>query len=161
MDKLDHSILRELLKNPTESFLKIAEKIGISPVTVQKRYEKMEKDGTILGTTIMTDLSLLGYNGKAFLFVKYSGRDNPERLKKPIIQVPNLFLYADIIGEFDALIMIAYRDTSEIKEICDKIRANCHVKQVQVAITCDTFFPVKEDYINNANELLQQKNNAF
>ena len=38
---IDLLILNELLKNPRESFLTISKKVGIAPITVQKRYEKM------------------------------------------------------------------------------------------------------------------------
>lgn len=155
MDKIDQNILSELNKDSTESFSKIAKKIGISPMPVHKRYNKMKKDGVIFGTTTMIDLSLLGYKGKAFLFIKYLSCKDPKTFKKKVMNIPNMFLFADIIGKYDALVMIVYRDTSEIKEICDKIRANKCVKQVKVAVSIDTVYPVKEEYLNDITKLLQ------
>jgi DNA-binding Lrp family transcriptional regulator len=155
MDKIDYTILSELTKNSTKTFLEIAKKMGISPTTVQKRYEKMKKDGIILGASTMIDLSLLGYKGKAFLFIKYSKGVNPS-FKKNVMQIPNLFLFADIIGEFDGLAMMVYRDNSEIKDTSDKIRAISCVKQVKIAITTDTFYPVKEEYLDSITKLFKE-----
>ena len=41
MDNIDKGILNELMKDPKKPFLTIAEKMGIAPVTVQARFEKM------------------------------------------------------------------------------------------------------------------------
>jgi uncharacterized protein with ACT and thioredoxin-like domain len=103
----------------------------------------------------MIDLSLLGYKGKAFLFIKYSGCKDPTSVKKNVLNIPNVFLFANIIGKYDALVMIVYKNSSEIKEICDKIRANKCVKQVKVATSIDTIYPVKEEYLNDIAKLLQ------
>ena len=156
MDKLDHIILMELTKNSAKSFLALSKKLGIQSSTVQKRYEKMKKDGVILGASTMINLSLLGYKGKAFLFIKYSKGVNPS-FRKKVMQIPNLFLFADVIGEFDALVMMTYRDTSEIKDVCDKIRADSCVRQIKVAVTTDTFFPVKQEYLNNITKLFKEQ----
>ncbi len=155
MDKIDYTILSELTKNSTTTFLKIGKIIGVSSMTVQKRFEKMKKEGIILGTSTMVDLSMLGYKGKAFLFIKYSC-STLSSFKENVMQIPNLFLFADIIGEFDALVIMMYKDTSEIKQVSDKIRAESCVKQVKVAVSSDTFYPVKEEYLKNVTKLFKQ-----
>jgi Lrp/AsnC family leucine-responsive transcriptional regulator len=154
MDKIDYTILSELTKNSTETFLKIGKRMGISSMTVQKRFERMKKEGIILGTSTMIDLSLIGYKGKAFLFIKYSSNTTPS-FKENILQIPNLFLFAEIMGEFDAFAMMMYKDTSEIKQVSDKIRAESCVKQVKVAVTSDTFYPFKEEYLKNVTNLFK------
>lgn len=45
MDKIDYLILSELLKDASLSFVEIAEKVGTTPYTVRRRYEKMKKEG--------------------------------------------------------------------------------------------------------------------
>jgi Lrp/AsnC family leucine-responsive transcriptional regulator len=154
MDKIDYTILSELTKNSTETFLKIGKRMGISSMTVQKRFERMKKEGIILGTSTMIDLSLIGYKGKAFLFIKYSSNTTPS-FKENILQIPNLFLFAEIMGEFDAFAMMMYKDTSEIKQVSDRIRAESCVKQVKVAVTSDTFYPFKEEYLKNVTNLFK------
>lgn len=43
LDKINQEILSQLLKKPQKPFLKISEELGISPITVKNRYEKMKK----------------------------------------------------------------------------------------------------------------------
>ena len=68
-DNLDRLILSELFKDAQLSFAKIAKKLGTSPHTIRKRYEKMKKEGIIESCIVGIDLSKLGYQGKAFLFL--------------------------------------------------------------------------------------------
>lgn len=146
MDRIDRDILRKLKENPQKPFLKIAEEIGISPITVQKRYEKMKKDGVIFGTFTVLDLSKIGYQGKAFLFVTASKNYDAKMTVKKLSQIPNLFFVSEIIGAFDVLAMVAFRDIAEIKEIVNKIRALSSVHKVEVTLTDGTHYPVKKEY---------------
>jgi Lrp/AsnC family leucine-responsive transcriptional regulator len=155
MDKIDFDIINELMKNSTESFLKIAETIGISMNTVKNRCENLKKEGVILGTSTMVDLSVIGFRGKAFLFIEYSNCANSERLKEFVMHLPNVFLFANVIGEFDALAMMVYRESSEIKEISDRIRSRSCVKRVKVAVTNDTLYPLKKEFLQSIAELLK------
>ena len=86
MDQLDYRILSELLKNAQASFAEIARELGTSPYTVGRRYENMKKEGIFLESTVSIDLSKIGYQGKAFLWIAISPQQNKlntiETLKK-------------------------------------------------------------------------------
>ena len=49
MNKIDYLILGELERDAALSFVDIAKKVGATPCTVKRRYEKMKKAG-IIGT---------------------------------------------------------------------------------------------------------------
>lgn len=146
LDKINQEILSQLLINPKKSFLNISKELGISPMTVKNRYEKMKKDGIIIGTIIMLNLSKIGYQGKAFLHITTSDDTNPEIIIKALQQIPNVFLVSGIIGAFDILAMLAFRDAKEIKEVVNRIRAQPSVSKVETSITDDTCYPVTRDY---------------
>lgn len=148
MDKIDRHILRELIKSPAKPFLKIAEEVGISPNTVQKRYEKMQKEGIIFGAFTIIDLSKIGYQGKAFLMMTNSNIYDVEMTAKALYQIPNVFLISEIIGAFDVLAMVAFRDIAELKELINKIRALPSVQKVEVSLTDGTSYPVRKEYTN-------------
>jgi DNA-binding Lrp family transcriptional regulator len=148
MDRIDRDILRELKKNPTKPFLKIAEEIGISPNTVQNRYEKMKKEDIIFGAFIIIDLWKIGYQGKAFLMVTNSNIYDAKTTVQALYQIPNVFFISEIIGAFDVLAMVAFRDIVEIKEIVNKIRALPSVQKVEVTLTDDMYYPVRKEYGN-------------
>jgi DNA-binding Lrp family transcriptional regulator len=157
MDKLDCMLLAELAQNSTIPFSTIAKKFGISPSTIKKRYEKLRKDGILISKSMMIDLKQLGFEGKAFLFIKYSGCASLDLIKKQCLKIPNLFIFSDLIGgQFDSLAMVAFRDAQEIKEIADKLRDNNCVGQIKLAVTTDTIFPVKEEYLKNISTLFKK-----
>lgn len=76
-----------------------------------------------MGISIMLNLSKIGYQGKAFLHITTSINKNPEIIIKALQQIPNVFLVSEIIGSFDILAMLAFRDAKEVKEVINRIRA--------------------------------------
>lgn len=146
MPKINKKILSQLQKRPGKPFIKISEELGISPITVKNRYERMKKEGKIFGTSTILDLSKIGYQGKAFLHITNDLNENPERIIKNLQQIPNVFLVSEIIGAFDILVMAAFRDLKEIKEITNRIRDEPSVKKVEMSITDDTLYPLTNEY---------------
>jgi DNA-binding Lrp family transcriptional regulator len=148
LDRIDLDIINKLKKNGRKSFLKIGKEIGISSITVQKRYEKMKEDGIIFGMTTLIDLSKIGYTGKAFLFLKASKEYDKKKMAEVLNQIPNVFLISEIIGAFDMLAMVAFRDIKEIKGVIDKIRLMPYEEKIEISLTDDTSYPLKEEYNN-------------
>jgi DNA-binding Lrp family transcriptional regulator len=146
MDKIDEGILNELMDNPKKPFLTIAKKMQIAPVTVQARFEKMKKEGTIWGTTTIVDLSKIGFQGKAFLFATASQDYDQESTIKSLSEIPNIYLISEIIGKFDLLIIAVFHDITEIREIIKKIRNLKSIQKVEVSLNDKALFPLKKEY---------------
>lgn len=146
MDRTDKKILNKLLKDPKKSFAKIAKEIGVSPSTIIKRYEKFIKDSLITGTFTILDLSKIDFQGKAFLFLSVKKGYSSEKTINFLRRIPNIFLIFEIIGGFDLLIMMVFRDFSEILNLVKKIKKFDYIKRVEMSITGDVFYPVREEY---------------
>ena len=146
MDKLDQRIIKMLIKDPKKPFLNIAKEIGISPGTPSNRYEKMIDDGILFGSSILLDLSKIGYQGKALLFLKANKKYDSETLIQNLSQIPNIFLVSEIIGGFDVLAIVMFKTMTLLKETVNRILGLASVEKVEVAITDDTIFPFKEEY---------------
>lgn len=145
MDTINKNILRLLMGNPKMPFLKIAEKIGVSPITVQKRFEKMRKEGTFYGTTLIVDLSRIGFQGKAFLFITTRNSD-VKKIVGSLNQIPNLFLVVEIVGGFDLLAMVVFRKLSEVVKVVNCVKAVSSVEKVELALSEESFYPYREEY---------------
>jgi Lrp/AsnC family transcriptional regulator, regulator for asnA, asnC and gidA len=65
VDNLDNKILGELLIDARKSFASIAKENQVSEDTVWKRYQKMQKEGIIVGSTIQYNYKLFGYSAAA------------------------------------------------------------------------------------------------
>ncbi len=146
MDRIDKEILRLLMKKPDMPFLRIAEKIGVSSITVQKRYEEMSEDGVFLGSTLLLDLSKIGFEGKAFLFITTSKNSNLKKLVETLHQTPNVFFIVELVGAFDLLAMVVFRDMAEIMKIVNCVKLLPCVEKVEVALSDESFYPLKEEY---------------
>jgi len=145
MEQIDYQILKKLIKNPTDSFLKIAEEIGVSPSTVQKRYKKMEKK-VFSPPTIIMDLTKVGFRGKAYLMLKSKSGTDPKLTLEVLEDIPNLFIIAETIGKFDFISLVAFRNIKDLKNIIYKIREHPSIKRIEIAITEQTDFPLKREY---------------
>ncbi len=146
MDRIDIDILRLLRKKSDMPFLQIAEKIGVSSVTVQKRYEEMKKDGVFFGTTLILNLSKIGFEGKAFLFITTSKHSNLKQLVEAFHQMTNLFFIVELVGAFDLVALIVFRDIAEIIKIVNDVKISPYVEKVEIALSDESFYPLKEEY---------------
>ena len=146
MDNVEVAILRELTENPQLPFLKIAQKIGVSPRTVQQKYQKMKEEGIILRSSIILDLSQLGYQGKAHVMItNMPGHDKTATINA-LKKMPNIFLITEIIGEFDVLSIVAVRDFTSIIDTLNTIRKLPSVEHAEATFVTDTRFPVGEEF---------------
>lgn len=146
MDKLDKKILGVLRENPQMSFLEIAQKIGVSSITVQKRYAEMEKKGALFGTTIMLDLSKIKFKGKAFLFIKTTKNCRLRDLVEAFRQMKNLFLIVELVGSFDLLAMVVFRDITHIINVVNNVKESPCVEKVEIALSNESIYPLRKEY---------------
>jgi len=146
MDKLDKLILSELCKNAQMSFVKIAKKFGTSPYTIRNRYEKMKKEGIIEGCIVGIDLSKLGYEGKALLFVTLSPEQDKLVTASEILKIRNVFSVIELVGPFDILAIAAVKDLDDIRKIINEVKNLPDVQRVEIAVINDTAFPINSTY---------------
>jgi len=153
MDKLDYLVLSELCKDAKLSFVTIAKKLGVTPYTVRKRYEKMKKEGIIQKSVISINLSKLGYQGKALLMINVSAERDVSLTISGLKEISNVILVAEIIGAFDILAIAPVTDLNSIRTLVNKIKKLPSVQRVEVTCINDTFLPVNPSF----GEVLSRK----
>ena len=145
MDKIDLHILNELTINSKKPFLTMAKELGVTSVTVQKRYEKMKKDGIINMATTVVDLSKLNFQGSVFLMITKSTTCTSEAVVKILLDTKNVFIVTEIIGDFDILAIAYFKSFKSLTELVEKIRNLSCVNHVEIALSKDTIFPVSQE----------------
>ena len=73
LDDYDHRILGWLLRDGRAPASQIAESIGLSRPAVAERIEKLERNGVVLGTTVVIDPEALGEHVTAFVSARVPG----------------------------------------------------------------------------------------
>jgi DNA-binding Lrp family transcriptional regulator len=143
MKNLEDEILHELIVNPQIPFSSIAKKLKISQNTVKKKYEKMVKEKIILRSTITVDLLKVGYQGRArFTIRTEQKKETIEALKK----IPNIFLIAETLGDYDLVVIAAIKDYKNIINISNEIKSIPTIIQADVALEEITHFPVSDKF---------------
>jgi DNA-binding Lrp family transcriptional regulator len=148
LDKIDRDMLRELQKNPTEAFLNVGKKIGISSPTIKRRFEALKNDGFITGSSILVDISKIGFKGKAFLFAKTTKNYDFKNIVVTIKKIPNIFLISSMIGHFDLLIMALIKNIEDVIKIVNQLKEIPTLSEVDWVFTTDKQFPYTNDYAN-------------
>lgn len=146
LDKLDYLVLNELLKDGTLSFVDIAKRIGSTPYTVRRRYEKMKKDGLIFRCTASIDLSKLGYEGKVFLLITVQPNSNRAETIEYLNNVRNVMVVTEIMGQYDIMAIAPVTDLNSVKTLVVKAREAPHVQRVELACIDDASFPIGANF---------------
>ncbi len=146
MDKLDQLILSELLKDAQLSFVKIAKKLGTSPYTIRKRYERMKAEGIIDKSIVSIDLSKLGYQGKVFLMITISPQRDKSETISALKKIRNIFVITEIMGSFDILAIAPIIDLNSIRTIVDEINKLPDVQKVEITCVNNTDFPFNSSW---------------
>ena len=157
MDKIDYLILSELLKDATLSFVKIANKVGTSPYTVRRRYERMKKEGIIFGCTVSIDLTKLGYQGKAFLLITISPNANKSETISYLKKIRNIIVVTELIGPHDILAIAPITDLNSVQALVKEARKAPYLQRIRIACIDDTYFPVSPNF----DAILSQKSRTL
>jgi Lrp/AsnC family transcriptional regulator for asnA, asnC and gidA len=146
MNETDLEILRLLMKNPQERFSAIAKKASVSPRTVQKKVQKMKEEGIILRSTIVIDLSKLGYEGEATIrIINAPGYDKAATIDA-LKGISNVFIITEIIGDFDIMAIAAVKDYPSAIDMVNTIRRLPSVEKAEADFVTDTQFPATTEF---------------
>lgn len=146
MDRLDYLIMSELLRDAQMPFAEIAGKLDTSPYTVKRRYERMNKQGLLFKRVLSIDLSKLGYQGKAFLYITLAPNTNRKETAKYLLTVSNIIVVSELIGPFDILAIAPISDLDSVRTVVNQARKAPNVERVQIACINDTQFPVNPNF---------------
>jgi DNA-binding Lrp family transcriptional regulator len=136
MDKLDLLILTELMEDGQTPFSRIAQKIGVSPDTVAKRYEKIKKKWN-LSNNVTINPKKLGFSAIVYLLIRIEpNRDRLEMINE-LKKMPYIYMITQITGEFNLFSYTVVRDLHEHTNIINTIKNLPGVERVEFLLTED------------------------
>jgi DNA-binding Lrp family transcriptional regulator len=146
MDKIDYLILAEFEKDAALSFVDIAKKIGTTPYTVRRRYEKLKKEGIIFRNIVTIDLAKLGYQGKVFLWVHVSPNCDKTDTIAYLKNIENVLVVTEVIGPCDLLAIAPITDLKSIQKLLAEAKKAPNTQSVEFACINDVDFPVCRNF---------------
>ena len=118
IDALDIEILRSLADSPNASIISIAEKVGCERQTVKRHIHRLIKQKVILSFGGIPNLAQLGFV-TYYLLVRLEQETPLKEMKKPFLELNNIFYAGRTIGDYD---MILYLNARNPKELNDSIQ---------------------------------------
>ena len=137
LDRIDTTIIEMLKKNARTSLREIARKLHISPDTVSSRFEKLEKQRIIVGSTIIIDPAKIGYS-----FITRFGIDvkpaYSSQVLENIIKIPSVIVATKLVGQCDLIAISVIKDFQHLCRIRDTILEMPYVNNVDVSMWIKT-----------------------
>jgi Lrp/AsnC family transcriptional regulator for asnA, asnC and gidA len=115
----DVEILNTLLLDSGKSLTEIAEKVGLSRFVVKKRVDKLFKEGTLLGPTIVVNAPLVGFRRTVF----FEFKTNPHEpwLAKLLEKTNSCDLLYGITGDYSLFARFRLSDDEHFTRVLKKI----------------------------------------
>ena len=137
LDRIDTTIIEMLKKNARTSLREIARKLHISPDTVSSRFEKLEKQGIIVGSTIIIDPAKIGYSYITRFGVDVKPAYSSQVLEN-IIKIPSVIVATKLVGQCDLIAISVIKDFQHLCRIRDAILEMPYVNNVDVSMWIKT-----------------------
>lgn len=116
LDKIDRKILQLLVRNARMPFLEIARECGISGAAIHQRVKKLDEQGVILGSKLLVDPRLLGYDVCAFVGVRVQEPSLEGATIKALESIPEVVECHYITGKYNLMIKIFCRDNNHLMQ---------------------------------------------
>jgi DNA-binding Lrp family transcriptional regulator len=122
MNRTDCNILAELQQDGRLSLTDLAERVGISLSSCQRRVRALEQDGVISGYRAHLDPTRLGLNFSAIVFVtlREGDRRAVSAFEAAVNEIPQIILAQRLFGDPDYLLQVITRDLSDFQELYDE-----------------------------------------
>lgn len=119
MDQFDRKILSIIQANGDISMAALSEQVGLSLSACHRRVKLLESGGVITGYSARLDRRALGFEVQVFIEIKLTSqrRDDYEAFEASIVEMPEILECHMISGEFDYLMRVAARSTSDYEQL--------------------------------------------
>lgn len=105
----------------------LAAEVSLSPTSVKRRIERLEREGVILGYTANVDLAALGWTISAFVELRFSGKTTPDLMDRVTSRIPELSAIYTTAGDHDVVALVRARNVDHLRETIHRLRATASV----------------------------------
>jgi len=116
MDITDAKILEILSANANATATEISQAVSLSIPAVNKRIQKLQKEGVIRSFTILTDSNKVHKPIIAFILIVVRYGEGVESLQEYVAADPDILECYAITGEYDYLIKICAQDVTSLED---------------------------------------------
>lgn len=122
MDNIDAKILKILSKNADATATAIGESVNLSVPAINKRIQKLKKDGMIRRFTVLTNGKNIGKPIMAFVLLVVRASQNGESFLDYVKGDDDILECFSVTGEYDYLIKVCASDMESLKNKLSQIK---------------------------------------
>lgn len=140
LDRIDHSIIRELQKNSRITITELATRVGLSKTPCQVRMRRLEEQGYITGYTALVNQTKLGLSHVAFAQVTLSDTSSSAlaAFNEAVRQISAVEQCHMMAANFDYLLKIRTRNMAEYRQVLGEQISNLpHVLQTSTFVVME------------------------
>lgn len=146
LDAIDRKILKFLIKNARMPFLEIARECGISGAAIHQRIRKMDESGVILGSRLIVDPKMLGFDVCAHIGIIIKDPQQLMQTMEKLRDVPEIVECHFITGSYNILAKLYCLDNEHLmRTIFDGIL------RIPGVSTTETFISLQEAFQRQVN----------
>ena len=116
-DKLDLSIIDQLMHDANISYAEIGKKLFVSAGTIHVRIKKLQDAGIIRGMQYQVDLKKLGYDVIAFIGIYLEKSSLYDSVAKDLKKIPEIVRMNYTTGNYSIFAEIVCKDIGQLRTI--------------------------------------------
>jgi Lrp/AsnC family transcriptional regulator, regulator for asnA, asnC and gidA len=133
LDNIDLLILSIISENARISFRKIAKKIGISPQSVIRKYNRLREEVSPY-SSITVDLRKLGYVGTAIFLIRVTHKQEISDVVEKLLRVPNIVVAIRTLGMVDVFAVAPFATFEQLFKLKKEIHKIPSVMQTELLL---------------------------
>lgn len=148
LDKLDRTILNELLKDATQAYTQIATTARVSDGTVHVRIKKMQNAGVICGSTSIINPKLIGFDVIALVGIYLEKSTDYNAVIKKLEAINNVVEAHYTSGVYSLFIKVICKNTTDLIDVLtNKIQSIKEIQRIETIISLENkiFRPMQLD----------------
>ncbi|MDX6217954.1 MAG: Lrp/AsnC family transcriptional regulator, leucine-responsive regulatory protein [Frankiales bacterium] len=140
MDDTDRELLRALLVDARTSWADLARQVGLSAPAVQERVRKLEREGTVRGSSVRLDPALVGLGVSALVGLQQREGVDADEIMRSLAEVPEIEDCWFVAGDETFLVKVRVRDLADLDRTLRVLRHVPGVTRTRTTVVLDTPF---------------------
>ena len=117
VDKINATILRELLKDSRVKLKEIAEKCAVTPVAVKKRIRVLKKKGIIVESVLIKNMTQFGYPIDALICINLLSNQKINEITDAIQENCQVYGVDKTFGEYDLCVYVFAKSVNDLDDV--------------------------------------------
>ena len=128
IDSIDAKLITLLLEDARTKTKDLAKACGISSTAVGKRIQKLKENGTITGSTLMLNMSQIGFMYPASISIERMNEEQCAKVTSLVRSRSGLFVFNVSFGKSDFYVFIVAKSRKDLDYLKQSIRRHVTAK---------------------------------